>query len=105
MAQALFARGDPQFDPIESAQWQAAQVSITSIANCLGRVIFGLYLDSLMCMSLKRWTQAPLPTLLSITITGGGLILLAVSVSRLYYLSYCCTILAAYKCFGRPLLL
>lgn len=41
MAQALFARGDPKFDTVESAQWQAAQVSITSVANCLGRVIFG----------------------------------------------------------------
>lgn len=42
MSQALFARGDPTFDTIESAQWQAAQVSITSIANCLGRVLFGM---------------------------------------------------------------
>lgn len=45
MAQALFARGDPKFDTVESAQWQAAQVSITSIANCLGRVIFGSSAD------------------------------------------------------------
>ncbi|KAG9055898.1 hypothetical protein FS842_000813 [Serendipita sp. 407] len=46
MAQALFARGDPKFDTVESAQWQAAQVSITSIANCLGRVLFGSVADA-----------------------------------------------------------
>ncbi|KAG8809163.1 hypothetical protein FRC17_003571 [Serendipita sp. 399] len=45
MAQALFARGDPKFDTVESAQWQAAQVSITSVANCLGRVLFGSSAD------------------------------------------------------------
>lgn len=41
IAQALFARNNPDFDGVESAKWQATQVSVISIANCLGRITAG----------------------------------------------------------------
>jgi hypothetical protein len=68
MAQALFARGDPKFDTLESAQWQAAQVSITSIANCLGRMIFGMKSGKyLYCLKVNvLCIQVPARTLPSI---------------------------------------
>jgi len=36
ISQALLARGNADFDTVLSAQWQATQVSIISIANCIG---------------------------------------------------------------------
>jgi hypothetical protein len=59
MAHALFARGDPTFDTVESAQWQAAQVSITSIANCLGRIIFGTNFHILVLICLAQFPPIP----------------------------------------------
>jgi len=46
ISQALFAKGNPNYDEIESAKWQAMQVSIISIANCLGRIFAGLGADA-----------------------------------------------------------
>ncbi|KAL5508642.1 hypothetical protein ACEPAH_6261 [Sanghuangporus vaninii] len=45
IAQALFAKGDPDFDAIQSAKWQSLQVSIISIANCAGRILNGVAAD------------------------------------------------------------
>ncbi|KAI0337334.1 MFS general substrate transporter [Trametopsis cervina] len=45
ITQALFAKGDPEFDERKAAQWQATQVSTVSIANCLGRVLIGVIAD------------------------------------------------------------
>ncbi|THH01153.1 hypothetical protein EW145_g6962 [Phellinidium pouzarii] len=45
ISQALFAQGNPEFDEIESAKWQSMQVSIISIANCLGRILSGVGAD------------------------------------------------------------
>ncbi|KAI0688651.1 MFS general substrate transporter [Cytidiella melzeri] len=45
ITQALFAKGDPDFDEVKASQWQATQVSTVSVANCLGRVIIGLIAD------------------------------------------------------------
>ena len=45
ISQALFARGNPDFDTVLSSQWQAAQVSLVSIANCVGRIALGFAAD------------------------------------------------------------
>ena len=45
ISQALFARGNPDFDTVLSAQWQATQVSLISIANCVGRIALGSAAD------------------------------------------------------------
>ncbi len=41
ICQALFAKGNPDFDDRKAAQWQATQVSTISITNCLGRILIG----------------------------------------------------------------
>jgi len=40
--QALLAKADPTFDPVEGLKQQANQVSIISVCNFSGRVIVGL---------------------------------------------------------------
>lgn len=45
ISQALFAHGNPDFDTVLSAQWQATQVSLVSIANCVGRIAIGSAAD------------------------------------------------------------
>lgn len=47
ISQALFAKGNTEFDEFESAKWQSMQVSILSIANCLGRIFIGIFIDVL----------------------------------------------------------
>lgn len=46
IAQALFARGNTGYDEAESSAWQAAQVSVISLANCFGRIIIGIIADA-----------------------------------------------------------
>ncbi|KAH9180068.1 MFS general substrate transporter [Lactarius sanguifluus] len=46
IAQALFARGNTGYDEAESSAWQAAQVSVISLANCFGRVLIGITADT-----------------------------------------------------------
>ena len=41
ISQALFAKGNPDFDDRKAAQWQATQVSTISVTNCLGRILIG----------------------------------------------------------------
>ena len=41
ISQALFANGNPDYDEVAAAQWQATQVSTVSITNCLGRIVLG----------------------------------------------------------------
>ena len=41
ISQALYAKGDPDFDDLEAAKIQAAQVSTVSIMNFLGRILIG----------------------------------------------------------------
>lgn len=41
ISQALYAKGDPDFDDLEAAKIQAAQVSTVSIMNFLGRIMIG----------------------------------------------------------------
>ena len=43
MVQALLAKADPTFDPVEGLKQQANQVSIISVCNFSGRVIVGLW--------------------------------------------------------------
>jgi len=45
ISQALFARGDPDYDQVEAATWQAAQVSTISIMNFAGRFLIGFIAD------------------------------------------------------------
>lgn len=46
IAQALFAHGNASYDETESSAWQAAQVSIISLANCFGRITIGIIADA-----------------------------------------------------------
>ena len=46
IAQALFAHDNAGYDEAESSAWQAAQVSIISLANCFGRIIIGFIADA-----------------------------------------------------------
>jgi len=46
MAQTLFAHDNPAYDEAESSAWQAAQVSVLSLANFSGRVIIGILADT-----------------------------------------------------------
>ncbi len=48
MSQTLYAKNNPNYNEIEAAQWQAAQVSTISIMNFLGRILIG---DSALCHS------------------------------------------------------
>lgn len=43
IAQALLAKGNPDYDRTEAGKLQAAQVSIISLANCAARIAFGQY--------------------------------------------------------------
>ncbi|KAI0310364.1 major facilitator superfamily domain-containing protein [Amylostereum chailletii] len=46
IAQALFARGNPAYDPLAASVWQAAQVSALSLTNFAGRILIGLAADA-----------------------------------------------------------
>jgi MFS family permease len=46
IAQALFAHGNADYDEAESSAWQAAQVSIISLANCFGRITISFITDT-----------------------------------------------------------
>lgn len=46
IAQALLAKIDPDWE-VNSPQAQAAQVSIISMANCIGRILIGMSLFDL----------------------------------------------------------
>jgi hypothetical protein len=46
IAQALFAHDNPAYNEAESSTWQAAQVSVLSLMNCLGRVLIGIVADA-----------------------------------------------------------
>jgi MFS family permease len=46
ISQALFAKGNPDFDQVEAVTWQAAQVSIISVTNFAGRILIGLTADT-----------------------------------------------------------
>jgi hypothetical protein len=41
ISQALFAKGNPNYDEELASQWQATQVSAISIANFMGRILIG----------------------------------------------------------------
>lgn len=43
MSQALFAKNNPAYDPIEAARWQADQVSVISLMNFSGRIAIGTF--------------------------------------------------------------
>jgi hypothetical protein len=42
---ALLSEGNPDYDLIEVAKYQAVQVGVISVWNCLGRVTMGACLD------------------------------------------------------------
>ncbi|EIW81731.1 MFS general substrate transporter [Coniophora puteana RWD-64-598 SS2] len=54
ISQALYAKGNPTYDDLEAAKWQAAQVSTLSIGNFSGRVLIGLISDVLLRLKLPR---------------------------------------------------
>ncbi|GJE99445.1 MFS general substrate transporter [Phanerochaete sordida] len=72
ISQALFAKGNPDFDDRKAAQWQATQVSTVSVMNCLGRIIIGMIADSTK-------NHLRLPRSLCICLVAAGFI-----VSQLY---------------------
>lgn len=41
MSQALYAKGNPIYDPAEAARWQTNQVSAISLMNFGGRIFIG----------------------------------------------------------------
>lgn len=43
ISQALFAKGNPDYDEVIASKWQAAQVSSISITNFGGRILMGKY--------------------------------------------------------------
>ncbi|KAI0030402.1 major facilitator superfamily domain-containing protein [Vararia minispora EC-137] len=45
IAQALFSQGNPAYDPVAAATWQAAQVSAISLMNFAGRILVGIAAD------------------------------------------------------------
>lgn len=45
ISQALFAKGNPNYDEELASQWQATQVSAISIANFMGRILIGMTSD------------------------------------------------------------
>lgn len=47
ISQALYAKGNPNYDELEASRWQAAQVSTLSIGNFAGRILIGLIADLL----------------------------------------------------------
>lgn len=45
ISQALYAKGNPDYDELEASRWQAAQVSTLSLCNFIGRILIGLIAD------------------------------------------------------------
>lgn len=45
ISQALFAKGNPDYDDAKASQWQSTQVSTISVMNCLGRIGIGMLAD------------------------------------------------------------
>ncbi|KAG1740236.1 major facilitator superfamily domain-containing protein [Suillus paluster] len=45
ISQALYAKGNPNYDDLEALRWQAAQVSTLSVCNFAGRILIGLIAD------------------------------------------------------------
>ncbi|OCH93252.1 MFS general substrate transporter [Obba rivulosa] len=45
ISQALFTKGNPDYDEAKSSQWQATQVSTISVMNCIGRISIGIIAD------------------------------------------------------------
>ncbi|KAG2365268.1 major facilitator superfamily domain-containing protein [Suillus spraguei] len=45
ISQALYAKGNPNYDELEASRWQAAQVSTLSVCNFAGRILIGLIAD------------------------------------------------------------
>lgn len=46
ITQALLAHSNPTYDEVESAIWQAAQVSTISLASFSGRILIGILADT-----------------------------------------------------------
>ncbi|KAG2072862.1 MFS general substrate transporter [Suillus decipiens] len=45
ISQALYAKGNQNYDELEASRWQAAQVSTLSVCNFAGRILIGLIAD------------------------------------------------------------
>lgn len=45
VAQALLAKGNPDYDDVESSRWQSIQVSTVSVMNFAGRICIGVIAD------------------------------------------------------------
>ena len=48
VTQALYIKGNGQWDEVDGSKVQAFQVSITSLGNCLGRALIGAYLREMV---------------------------------------------------------
>lgn len=46
MAQALYAKQFPVYDPLEAARWQTNQVSAISLMNFAGRIFIGTVFET-----------------------------------------------------------
>ena len=54
ISQALYAKTHTVYDDVEASKWQAAQVSILSLANFAGRILIGKVHVFLICLILTN---------------------------------------------------
>ncbi|TFY80895.1 hypothetical protein EWM64_g3108 [Hericium alpestre] len=86
ISQALFAKGNPDYNEVEAAVWQAAQVSIVSVANFVGRIFIGITAD--FVKSHLRYPRSFCITIVSTLFITSQLVLLgADSVRNLWQAS------------------
>jgi hypothetical protein len=45
ISQMLLAKGNAEYDDAIASQWQSTQVSVISVANCLGRILIGPFMS------------------------------------------------------------
>lgn len=58
ISQALYAKGNPNYDELEASRWQAAQVSTLSVCNFAGRILIGSFIcPSTSLSSLISYTR------------------------------------------------
>lgn len=61
ISQALYAKGNPDYDEVISSQIQALQVSTVSIMNCIGRILIGSYYLRHLLILHSRCVAFPRP--------------------------------------------
>lgn len=54
MARALASKGNATSSEEENMKWQALQVSTLSIASCIGRILIGIFHNTLLLATFKH---------------------------------------------------